>query len=160
VAISSLVTINWVLLVARLLILAHSGYYNEARILNPVTFDTVTVLPNMPGAVNNALAGRTYPLEGSAVLLPQHAPYTDPIEILVCGGSTPDAVALDSCISIAPESTNPTWTLERMVCTCMKIPSRLDANHALSTAIEASHTLHGHTARRVSNNVSCYDDMS
>ncbi|KIM63207.1 glyoxal oxidase [Scleroderma citrinum Foug A] len=90
------------------------GYYNEARILDPVTFDTVTVLPNMPGAVNNSLAGRTYPLEGSAVLLPQHAPYSDPIEILVCGGSTPEAVALDNCISIAPEATNPTWTLERM----------------------------------------------
>jgi hypothetical protein len=53
-----------------------SGYYNEARILDPVTFDTVAVLPNMPGAVNNFQAGRTYPMEGSAMLLPQHAPYT------------------------------------------------------------------------------------
>lgn len=91
------------------------GYYNEARILDPVTFDTVTVLPNMPGAVNNFLAGRTYPMEGTAVLLPQHAPYTDPIEILICGGSTPGAaIALDNCISIIPEASNPTWTLERM----------------------------------------------
>lgn len=91
------------------------GYYNEARILDPVTFDTVTVLPNMPGAVNNFLAGRTYPMEGTAVLLPQHAPYTDPIEILICGGSTPGAaIALDNCISIVPEASNPTWTLERM----------------------------------------------
>ena len=157
-AVSSLVTINWVLLAARLLILAHSGYYNEARILDPVTFDTVTVLPNMPGAVNNSLAGRTYPLEGSAVLLPQHAPYSDPIEILVCGGSTPEAVALDNCISIAPEATNPTWTLERMVCTCIRIQSRPEGDHALSTAIETSLTLHGHTARWVRNKV-CYDDM-
>lgn len=92
------------------------GYYNEARILDPVTFDTVTVLPNMPGAVNNFLAGRTYPMEGSAVLLPQYAPYTDPIEVLVCGGSTIGAaIALDNCISIAPEVPNATWTLERMV---------------------------------------------
>jgi hypothetical protein len=91
------------------------GYYNEARILDPVTFDTVTVLPNMPGAVNNFLAGRTYPMEGSAMLLPQHAPYTDPVEILICGGSTPGAaIALDNCITIAPEIENPTWTLERM----------------------------------------------
>ena len=92
------------------------GYYNEARILDPVTFATVTVLPNMPGAVNNFLAGRTYPMEGSAVLLPQYAPYTDPIEVLICGGSTIGAaIALDNCISIAPEVQNPTWTLERMV---------------------------------------------
>ncbi|KAJ8597264.1 copper radical oxidase-like protein [Rhizopogon salebrosus TDB-379] len=91
------------------------GYYNEARVLDPVTFDTVTVLPNMPGAVNNFLAGRTYPMEGSAVLLPQYAPYTDPIEVLVCGGSTIGAaIALDNCISIAPEVANASWTLERM----------------------------------------------
>ncbi|KIJ67360.1 copper radical oxidase [Hydnomerulius pinastri MD-312] len=91
------------------------GYYNEARILDPVTFDTVLVLPNMPGAVNNFLAGRTYPMEGAAVVLPQHAPYTDPIEILICGGSTIGAaIALDNCISIAPEVGNATWTLERM----------------------------------------------
>ncbi|KAF8129086.1 glyoxal oxidase N-terminus-domain-containing protein, partial [Boletus edulis] len=91
------------------------GYYNEARILDPVTFNTVTMLPNMPGAVNNFLAGRNYPLEGTAVLLPQHAPYTDPIEILICGGSTMGAgIALDNCITIAPEVGNPTWTLERM----------------------------------------------
>jgi hypothetical protein len=96
-----------------------SGYYNEARVLDPVTFDTVIELPNMPGAVNNFLGGRSYPMEGSAMLLPQYAPYTAPIEILICGGSTPGAgVALDNCISIAPEATNPTWTLERMVRVC------------------------------------------
>lgn len=97
-----------------------SGYYNEARTLDPVTFNTVTVLPNMPGAVNNFLAGRSYPMQGTAVLLPQHAPYTDPIQILVCGGSTPGAaIALDNCVSIAPEVANPIWTLERMVRICM-----------------------------------------
>lgn len=93
-----------------------SGYYNEARILDPVTFDTVTVLPNMPGAVNNFEGGRSYPMEGTAVLLPQYPPYTDPLEVLICGGSTPGAgIALDNCISIVPEAENPTWTLERMV---------------------------------------------
>ena len=64
-------------------VVIHVAYYNEARILNPVTFDTILTLPNMPGNVNNCknfvfyfemnpgadifclvLAGRTYPLEG------------------------------------------------------------------------------------------------
>ena len=55
-------------------------------------------------------------MEGTAVLLPQHAPYTDPITVLVCGGSTPAAaIALDNCVSIQTEAENPTWTLERMV---------------------------------------------
>ena len=79
------------------------------------------------------LAGRNYPLEGeifnialkyllriemssgSAVPLPQFAPYTDPLQIMICGGSTPGGgIALDNCVTIAPESANPTWTLERM----------------------------------------------
>jgi hypothetical protein len=29
------------------------GHYNEARILDPVTFNTITQLPNIPGAVND-----------------------------------------------------------------------------------------------------------
>ncbi|KAF7333204.1 hypothetical protein MVEN_02386300 [Mycena venus] len=66
-------------------------------------------------SVNNFLGGRTYPLEGAAVMFPQHAPYTDPVRILTCGGSAPGAgVALDNCVSIEPESPNPTWLLERM----------------------------------------------
>jgi hypothetical protein len=93
-----------------------TGYYNEARILDPITFDTVVQLPNIPASVENFLGGRTYPMEGTAVLLPVHSPYTAPVVILVCGGSTPGAgVALDNCVSIAPEVENPTWTLERMV---------------------------------------------
>ncbi|KAF8266418.1 hypothetical protein EI94DRAFT_1803121 [Lactarius quietus] len=48
------------------------GYYNEARLLNPVTFATVKVLPNILGSVTNALAGRTYPYAGT-LLLPQDA---------------------------------------------------------------------------------------
>ncbi|RPD57308.1 copper radical oxidase [Lentinus tigrinus ALCF2SS1-7] len=91
------------------------GYYNEARILNPVTFDTIKTLPNMPGSVVSAGAGRTYPAEGTAVLLPQHAPYTDPLTILICGGSHPDThIALDNCVHIQPEVDNAQWVLERM----------------------------------------------
>lgn len=29
------------------------AYFNEARILNPVTFDTIIQLTNIPGSVNN-----------------------------------------------------------------------------------------------------------
>ncbi|KAJ7244340.1 glyoxal oxidase N-terminus-domain-containing protein [Mycena rebaudengoi] len=90
-------------------------YYNEARILDQNTFATVKELPNIPASVNNFLGGRTYPLEGAAVMFPQHAPYTDPVRIMACGGSAPGAgIALDNCVSIAPEAANPTWTLERM----------------------------------------------
>ncbi|KAJ6532912.1 galactose oxidase [Mycena vulgaris] len=90
-------------------------YYNEARIIDAGTFDTIQTLPNLPGSVNDFLAGRTYPLEGAAVMFPQHAPYTDPLEVLVCGGSTPGPhIALDSCLSIQPEVENATWALERM----------------------------------------------
>ncbi|KAJ7113154.1 galactose oxidase [Mycena epipterygia] len=90
-------------------------YYNEARIIDAGTFDTIQTLPNLPGSVTDFLAGRTYPLEGAAVMFPQHAPYTDPLEVLVCGGSTPgDGFALDNCLSIQPEVKNATWALERM----------------------------------------------
>ncbi|KAF9465644.1 copper radical oxidase [Collybia nuda] len=90
------------------------GYWNEARILDPATFDTVSVLPNIPGSVTNC----------AAVLFPQHAPYTDPLRVLICGGSgTGAGIALDNCVSIAPEEPNPTWVLERMpsrrVLSCM-----------------------------------------
>lgn len=100
------------------------AYWNEARILDPSTFATVKTLPNAPGAVNDDLGGRTYPLEGTAVLLPLRAPYTDDLGILICGGSTNGpGNALDNCVSIYPESANPTWTIERMpsfrVMTCM-----------------------------------------
>ncbi|KAJ7880660.1 glyoxal oxidase N-terminus-domain-containing protein [Mycena leptocephala] len=90
-------------------------YYNEARIIDAGTFDTIQTLPNLPGSVNNFLGGRSYPLEGAAVVFPQSAPYTDPLEVMVCGGSTPGpALALDNCVSIQPEVENATWALERM----------------------------------------------
>lgn len=120
-----------------------TGYYNEARLLDPVTFDTVKVLPNIPGSVNSPLAGRTYPMEGTAVLLPQFAPYTDPVTMLVCGGSN-FGVALDNCVSIQPEVENPTWTLERMVSAipCSLSCSLISGSSMFSAAFEACHDLH------------------
>lgn len=53
-------------------------------------------------------------MAAASVLLPQYAPYTDPVEIMVCGGSD-FGQALDNCVSIQPEVENPVWTLERMV---------------------------------------------
>jgi hypothetical protein len=91
------------------------AYWNEARILDEVTFETITTLPNIPGAVNDPLGGRTYPLEGTAVLLPQHAPYNEPLGVLICGGSTEGpANALDNCVTIHPDADEPEWVLERM----------------------------------------------
>jgi hypothetical protein len=91
------------------------AYWNEARILNEVTFATTKTLPNIPGAVNDDLGGRTYPLEGTAVLLPQKAPYTAPFEVLICGGSTiGPGWALDNCVTIQPEVPGAQWTIERL----------------------------------------------
>jgi hypothetical protein len=91
-------------------------YYNEAIILDEVTMQVKRQLPNVPGAVNNFLAGRTYPFEGTAVIMPQYAPYTDPLQIMMCGGSTPfQGYALDNCASITPDVPGAKWVLERMV---------------------------------------------
>ena len=94
-----------------------TGYWNEARILDKVTFETIKVLPNLPGSVISGVAGRTYPLAGASTLFPQYYPYTGPLEVLFCGGS--DILefqkALDNCISVQPEVPEPTWTIERMV---------------------------------------------
>ena len=90
-------------------------YYNEARLLNPTTFDTVKTLPNLPGGVGLPQSGRTYPLEGTAVLLPQKGPDFGNLGVLVCGGSTPGpGFALDNCVSSYPDSDNPKWLIERM----------------------------------------------
>lgn len=90
-------------------------YWNEARILDEVTFATIKELPNAPGHVSDPTGGRTYPLEGTAVLLPQKYPYTDHLGVLICGGSTPySGNALDNCVTTFPEDASPTWTLERM----------------------------------------------
>ncbi|EME81961.1 uncharacterized protein MYCFIDRAFT_165158 [Pseudocercospora fijiensis CIRAD86] len=91
------------------------GYYNEALLLDPVSLQPVKQLPNMPGSVNRPDSGRTYPFEGTAVVMPQHAPFSDPLEVLICGGSNPGvAVALDNCITITPDVPGANWTIERM----------------------------------------------
>ncbi|KAL2271185.1 hypothetical protein VTJ83DRAFT_556 [Remersonia thermophila] len=99
-------------------------YWNEARILSQDTFATLRELPNAPGAVNDDKGGRTYPLEGTAVLLPQKYPYTDYLGVLICGGATEGTSnALDNCVTIYPDDPNPSWTIERMpskrVLSCM-----------------------------------------
>lgn len=91
------------------------AYYNEARILDPVSLQTKRTLPNIPAAVYDDAGGRTYPFEGTSMVLPQHAPYTEPLEIVICGGSVPFAeIGLDNCVTIAPDVPNTNWTIERM----------------------------------------------
>jgi hypothetical protein len=99
-------------------------YYNEARILNEVSLDTVKILPNVPATVNDASGGRTYPLEGTQVLLPQYYPYDAPLEVLICGGAARQPRwGIDNCVSMQPDAAQPTWTIERMpsrrVMSCM-----------------------------------------
>jgi hypothetical protein len=53
-------------------------------------------------------------MEAASVFFPQSAPYTDPVTVLICGGSN-FGIALDNCVSIEPEGNNPTWVIERMV---------------------------------------------
>ena len=100
------------------------AYYNQARILEPVGFTTLKTLPQIPGSVNNPGSGRTYPFEGTMVLLPQYAPYTAPLGVLICGGSNAGAaIAVDNCVSTQPEVANSQWVIERMpsqrVMTCI-----------------------------------------
>jgi len=100
------------------------GYYNQARVLDENTFETTKILPKMPAAISNPNGGRTYPYEGTQVLLPQYYPYTDPLEVLICGGAIPfPQYGIDNCISIAPDADDAQWTIERMpsrrVISCM-----------------------------------------
>jgi hypothetical protein len=91
-------------------------YYNEARILDPVTFDTLKILPGVPCHVAQPDGGRSYPQEATMMLLPQYSPYTDPVTVLICGGSTVDyGDAIDNCVSTQPDAANPVWVIERMV---------------------------------------------
>lgn len=79
------------------------------------TFETIKILPDIPGAVFNSKAGRTYPLEGASVCFPQHYPYTDPLRVLICGGSPGVATrALDNCVSLTPEVEGAQWDIELM----------------------------------------------
>jgi hypothetical protein len=92
------------------------AYYNQARILDEGTFETIKILPQMPGAVNDPTGGRNYQLQGTMVTLPQYAPYDTDLTVLICGGSTQDGgYAIDNCVSTQPEAANPVWTIERMV---------------------------------------------
>lgn len=100
------------------------SFFNQARVLDPVSLSTINILPIQPGQVTNPTSGRTYPFEGTAVLLPQSAPYTAPLTVLLCGGSGSGAsVAIDNCISTQPDVPGANWTLERMpskrVMSCM-----------------------------------------
>jgi hypothetical protein len=99
-------------------------YYNEARILDEVSLDTIKILPKVPATVNDPTGGRTYPLEGTQVLLPQYYPYDAPLEVLICGGAARQPRwGIDNCVSIAPDTSEPKWTIERMpsrrVISCM-----------------------------------------
>ncbi|UPX16920.1 uncharacterized protein EKO05_0007301 [Ascochyta rabiei] len=99
-------------------------YYNEARILNENTLDPIKILPKVPATVNDDTGGRTYPLEGSQVLLPQNFPYQEPLEVLICGGAgRAPAWGIDNCVTIQPDIPDPEWTIERMpsrrVMSCM-----------------------------------------
>ncbi|KAJ2980318.1 hypothetical protein NUW58_g6975 [Xylaria curta] len=90
--------------------------YNEARLISQTDFSTTRMLPKMPGAVNNPDSGRNYPLQGTMSLLPQSAPYTDPLTVLICGGTTDGVnLGLDNCIFIQPEVPGAQWIIERMV---------------------------------------------
>ncbi|CAJ2513244.1 Uu.00g013630.m01.CDS01 [Anthostomella pinea] len=98
--------------------------YNNARIISQTDFSQIRMLPQMPGAVNNPEAGRNYPLQGTMGLMPQSAPYTDPLTIIICGGTTDGAnFGLDNCISTQPDVQGSEWTIERMptrrVVSCM-----------------------------------------
>ncbi|KAK8056954.1 WSC domain-containing protein [Apiospora rasikravindrae] len=100
-----------------------ASVWNEGRILDENTFQTIKTMPMMPTSVNDIYGGRTYPLEGTAVLLPQYAPYTDPLGVFICGGASGGREGLDNCVTIYPEAAQPQWTLERMpskrVMSCM-----------------------------------------
>ncbi|KAF5021880.1 hypothetical protein F66182_6071 [Fusarium sp. NRRL 66182] len=90
--------------------------FNESRIISQVDFQTVRQLPDMPGAVDNPLTGRNYPLQGTLMVMPQKAPYDDPLQVLVCGGTThePGNEALDNCVIMEPDTPGAEWTIERM----------------------------------------------
>jgi hypothetical protein len=124
------------------------AYYNEARILDENTFETIKELPNMPATVDNPLGGRSYQLEGSMVLLPQYAPYTENLGVLICGGSTAGAgESIDNCVSTQPEDPNPVWTIERMVSVSI-VPNIRAILTVLNLALETCHALHGWSSRR------------
>jgi hypothetical protein len=84
--------------------------------MDKTTFDTLTVLPTIPGvAAGDFNSARTQPWSASAAMMPLKAPYVAPVTIVICGGATFDEVALDTCVSIIPEAPVPQWVIEHMV---------------------------------------------
>jgi hypothetical protein len=81
------------------------------------------------------------------VLSPQHHPYTDLLEVLICGGSTPSGhYALDNCVSTQPEVANLVWTIERMV--SVMLLDEADVLLTLFLAFQACYAAHGRAAWR------------
>ena len=90
------------------------AYWNQGQTMNAATFATEIMMPQIPGTVSDPTGGRTYPLEGTAMLMPQHAPYSQPLTIMICGGSPPGpGYAIDNCVTIQPEAEDPQWVIER-----------------------------------------------
>jgi hypothetical protein len=97
-------------------------YYNQARILDKTTFNTVSVMPSVP-ADNGFDGGRTYPYSGAYVIMPMTAPYNAPMQVLVCGGASTENVGLATCASITPEVPGAQWVVEWMVSPCRFLDS-------------------------------------
>jgi len=54
-------------------------------------------------------------MQGATVMMPMQAPYTEPVQMLTCGGSPGGgAMTLDNCVLISPEVDGANWQLERM----------------------------------------------
>jgi hypothetical protein len=98
--------------------------FNESRIISQVDFQTVRQLPDMPGSPVNPLTGRNYPLQGTMMIMPQKAPYSAPLEVVLCGGTThePGNDALDNCVSMEPDTAGAEWAIERMVSPTLPSP--------------------------------------
>ena len=75
------------------------------------------------------------------MILPMSAPYTDPLTVLICGGSN-FGIALDNCVNIQPEVDEPQWVLERMVCT-FSSASKCFSHVCGCAAFAACHDMHG-----------------
>ncbi|KAJ3287500.1 hypothetical protein HDU76_007817 [Blyttiomyces sp. JEL0837] len=94
---------------------------DRAEVLDPNTWATLIKLPKVPGGAFSTTGdldgtgGRTYPVSGTAVLLPFSPPYTAAATVLICGGSLgPGGTAVDNCVSTQPEVAGAQWTIERM----------------------------------------------
>ena len=94
-------------------------YFNQARIMDKTTFGTVSVMPQVPAsAPGNFDGGRTYPYSGAYVIMPMTAPFTAPMQVLICGGASQENVGLSTCVSIYPEVPGSQWVVEQMVRPC------------------------------------------